>query len=304
VGSIFDFVNEGDLDRVRSTISSLLEGAAPIGFECTLRRSDGSTFHGLIYSSLIRDGGHPAGLRGLVVDISEQRRIQRDLQASVAEKELMLKEIHHRVKNNLQIISSLLSLQSSSIHDPTDVVLFGESVDRIRSMALIHDRLYKSPDLAGIEFREYIESLVTSLFHSYGRPAVSFSTDVQDVRLSIDTAIPFGLIINELVTNALKHAFPQGREGEIKVSLTPTRDGGVRLSVADTGIGIPAHVDIEKTTSLGLQLVSILTHQLVGTIEIQREGGTTFSIIIPKPTTTRPGTAGHVSAEPTGDNHV
>jgi PAS domain S-box-containing protein len=300
-GSIFDYIAEEDCDRTRAIIKGLLEGAPPAGIECTLRRADGSTFHGIIYCSVIREGGHPTGLRGLVVDISDQRRIQRDLQASVAEKELMLKEIHHRVKNNLQIISSLLSLQSSSIHDPTDVTLFGESVDRIRSMALIHDRLYKSPDLAGIEFREYIESLVTSLFHSYGRPAVSFNTDVQDVRLSIDTAIPFGLIINELVTNALKHAFPQGRTGEIKVSLTPSQDGGVRLSVADNGVGMPVHIDLEKTTSLGLQLVGILTHQLMGTIEIRREGGTTFSIFIPQSSTTRPAAAGRVSPEPTGD---
>jgi PAS domain S-box-containing protein len=299
--SIFDYIAEGDRDRARSISTELLKGAVPAGIECTFQRGDGSTFHGLIYSSLISEGGQPIGLRSLVVDISEQRRIQRDLQASVAEKELMLKEIHHRVKNNLQIISSLLSLQSSAISDPTDIALFGESVDRIRSMALIHDRLYKSPDLAGIEFREYIESLVTSLFHSYGRRSINFRTDVQDVRLSIDTAIPFGLIINELVTNALKHAFPEGREGEIKVSLTPCDDGGVRLSVADSGIGMPDQIDLEKTTSLGLQLVSILTHQLMGTIEIQRGGGTTFSIIIPQSSTTGPVASERANPKSTGD---
>jgi PAS domain S-box-containing protein len=281
--SVLDCLAPEDRERARSTIARLVSGAAPTGNEYSIRRRDGTTFSGLIYSSIVRDGDKPTGLRGLVVDISEQRRIQQKLEASVAEKELMLKEIHHRVKNNLQIISSLLSLQSTAIQDPKDVALFGESVDRIRSMALIHDRLYKSSDLAGIEFREYIESLVTSLFHSYGRPSVKFGTNVQDVRLSIDTAIPFGLITNELVTNALKHAFPSGRQGEITVSLASRDDGGVQLRVADNGIGMPAGVDPAKTTSLGLQLVSILTQQLLGTLDIQRDGGTTISISIPPP---------------------
>jgi PAS domain S-box-containing protein len=286
--TVFDYLLPEDHERARKTVNRLVAGGVPSGGEFNVKRRDGTIFPVLIYASLVREGTQPTGIRALVVDISEQRRAQSELQASVAEKELMLKEIHHRVKNNLQIISSLLSLQSAAIHDPADVALFGESVDRIRSMALIHDRLYKSPDLAGIEFREYIESLVTSLFHSYGRPSVRFNTDVQDVRLTIDTAIPFGLITNELVTNALKHAFPAGRQGTITVSLTSQPNGGVQLSVADDGVGMPADIDVEKTTSMGLQLVSILTQQLMGTLEVLRVGGTRFNINISRPPASRP----------------
>jgi PAS domain S-box-containing protein len=279
--TIFDFIMPDEHERARKNIAELIEGVPLLGMEYTVRRQDGTTIPSLVYASLIKDGESAVGMRLLVVDISDQRRIQHELQASVAEKELMLKEIHHRVKNNLQIISSLLSLQSNTIHDPADIALFGESVDRIRSMALIHDRLYKSPDLAGIEFREYIGSLVTSLFHSYGRPSVTFNTEVQDVRLTIDTAIPFGLITNELVTNALKHAFPGGRHGAITVALKQLGDGDVQLSVSDDGIGIPPEVNPENTASLGLQLVSILTQQLQGRLEIVRDHGTAFNIIIP-----------------------
>jgi PAS domain S-box-containing protein len=280
--SLLEYMAPEDRDRVLRATRQFSEGTESTGNEYMFRRTDGSMFPGLVYSAVVRDGDRPSGMRGIIVDISELRRVQEVLQKSVTEKELMLKEIHHRVKNNLQIVSSLLNLQASSIRDPIDLALFGESVDRIRSMALIHDRLYKSHDLAGIEFREYIESLVMSLFHLYGHPNINFSADVQDVRLSIDTAIPCGLIINELVTNALKHAFPDRRQGIITVSLATRSNGDVELCVADDGIGIPQDFDVRNTTSLGLQLVSILTQQLTATLEIRRGNGTTFSILMPR----------------------
>lgn len=280
--SFLEYVAPEDRDRLVSVTRQFSEGTGSTGNEYMFRRADGSTFPGLVYSAVVRDGDRPSGMRGIIVDISEVRRVQEVLQKSVTEKELMLKEIHHRVKNNLQIVSSLLNLQASSIRDPVDLALFGESVDRIRSMALIHDRLYKSHDLAGIEFREYIESLVMSLFHLYGHPNINFRAEVEDVRLSIDTAIPCGLIINELVTNALKHAFPDRRRGMITVSLATRTNGDVELSVADNGVGIPEDVDARNTTSLGLQLVNILTGQLTATLEIRRGKGTTFSIVVPR----------------------
>ena len=279
--SLLEYIAPEDRDRMLSDTRQFSEGAGSTGNEYMFRRADGSMFPGLVYSAVVREGDRSSGMRGIIVDISELRRVQEVLQKSVTEKEMMLKEIHHRVKNNLQIVSSLLNLQASSIRDPVDLALFGESVDRIRSMALIHDRLYKSRDLAGIEFREYIEALVMSLFHLYGHPNVSFRADVQDVRLSIDTAIPCGLIINELVTNALKHAFPDRRRGTITVSLATHSNGGVELCVADDGIGIPQDFDVRNTASLGLQLVNILAQQLTGTLEIRRGNGTTFSILVP-----------------------
>jgi len=292
--SLLEYVAPEDHDRLLSASRQFSEGTGSMGNEYMFKCADGSMFPGLVYSAVVRDGDRPSGVRGIIVDISELRRVQEVLQKSVAEKELMLKEIHHRVKNNLQIVSSLLNLQASSIRDPVDLALFGESVDRIRSMALIHDRLYKSQDLAGIEFREYIESLVMSLFHLYGHPNINFSAEVQDVRMSIDTAIPCGLIINELVTNALKHAFPDRRQGMITVSLGTRSNGDVELCVADDGVGIPEDVDARNTTSLGLQLVNILTEQLTATLEIRRRNGTTFCIRVPRLPEVRkkPGTSG------------
>jgi PAS domain S-box-containing protein len=280
--SLLEHVAPEERDRLLTATHQFSEGTGSTGNEHMFKRADGSMFPGLVYWAAVRDGDRPSGMRGIIVDISEVRRVQEVLQKSVTEKELMLKEIHHRVKNNLQIVSSLLNLQASSIRDPVDLALFEESVDRIRSMALIHDRLYKSHDLAGIEFREYIESLVMSLFHLYGHPNIDFRAEVQDVRLSIDTAIPCGLIINELVTNALKHAFPGRRRGIITVSLATRANGDVELCVADDGVGIPEDVDARNTTSLGLQLVNILTGQLTATLEIRRGNGTTFSILVPR----------------------
>ena len=285
--SFLEYVAPEDRERARNTIAQMYEGSGSTSGEYMFIRADGSTFPGLISATVVRDGDRPSGMRGIVVDISEQRHVQEVLQNSVTEKELMVKEIHHRVKNNLQIISSLLNLQTSFIRDPVDLALFGESVDRIRSMALIHDRLYKSRDLAGIEFREYIEALVMSLFHLYGQPNVTFAADVQDVRLSIDMAIPCGLIINELVTNALKHAFPDRRRGTITVSLATRTNGDVELCVADDGVGMPGAFDIAATATLGLQLVTILTNQLTGTLEILKGQGTTFRIIVPPPPASR-----------------
>jgi len=289
--AFLEYVAPEDRERARGAIQQMYAGSGNTSNEYMFIRADGSIFPGLISATVVSDGSRPSGMRGIIVDISEQRRVQEVLQNSVAEKELMVKEIHHRVKNNLQIISSLLNLQTSSIRDPVDLALFGESVDRIRSMALIHDRLYKSRDLAGIEFHEYIEALVMSLFHLYGQPNVTFKADVQDVRLSIDTAIPCGLIINELVTNALKHAFPDRRCGTIAVSLATRAHGDVELCVADDGVGMPGEFDIATTTTLGLQLVTILTNQLTGTLEILKGRGTTFRIVVPVSPASR-GTAG------------
>lgn len=286
-----DYIMPDDRQRATDIMRQVIETGTGTGNEYLFRRVDGSSFPGLVYSSVVREGERLTGMRGIVIDISEQKRAQQALRNSVTEKEVMLQEIHHRVKNNLQIVSSLLSLQAASIEDRTYLTLFQESVDRIRSMALIHDRLYKSRDFAGIEFRDYIESLVMSLFHSYGRPGIRYNTEVQDVRLAIDTAVPFGLVVNELVTNALKHAFPGGRQGSITVSLVAKEAGEVELAVADDGVGIPEGFDATKTSSLGLQLVKILTDQLAGTLEIRRGNGTTFCVLLP-PMPVRNGTLG------------
>jgi PAS domain S-box-containing protein len=245
------------------------------------RRKDGSTFPILLSTSLVRDKtGKPSTLIGVAKDITERKRIESQIKESLNEKEVLLKEIHHRVKNNMQVISSLLNLQSGYIKDEQTRELFKESQDRVRSMALIHEKLYQSADLARVDFAEYIRNLTEYLFNSYGANSakVAIKTDVDSVSLGINAAIPCGLIINELVSNALKHAFPENRGGEICIDLR-RRDGTFELVVSDDGVGFPNDVDFRNTESLGLQLVNTLTSQLGGTIELEANGsGTRFVI--------------------------
>jgi two-component sensor histidine kinase len=215
----------------------------------------------------------------------ENARLYEVTSASLQEKEVLLKEIHHRVKNNLQIISSLLNLQSGHIDDPQATEVFQDSQHRVRSMALVHEKLYQSQDLAWVGFAEYIRNLATYLFRAYSASATGVTLDIQadDVFLTIDTAVPCGLILNELISNALKHAFPDGQAGEIHVELHAHGYRQVTLSVADTGIGLPNDLDLNTTTSLGLQLVHTLVDQLNGHIELNGIRGTEFNITFAVP---------------------
>jgi PAS domain S-box-containing protein len=220
------------------------------------------------------------GLVGVSRDITERKRMEEALRKSLREKEILLKEIHHRVKNNMQIISSLLNLQAKTIRDPAALEGLAECQNRIHSMALIHEKLYRSKDISSLEFGEYVRSLATALFRTCradpGLIRLVFETE--ETFLDIDTAIPCGLIVNELVLNAIKHAFPGGRTGEIRIALGRKERGGCRLAVSDTGIGFPEQADFRKTETLGLHLVMMLVEQIDGTIKMTRRGGTTFDI--------------------------
>ncbi len=202
------------------------------------------------------------------------------LRKSLEEKEILLKEIHHRVKNNMQVISSLLSLQSQYVNDKKSLEMFKESENRIRSMASVHEKLYQSGDLTRIDFADYTQSIIRQLITSYGIDpgVVRININCSDVFLSIDEAVPCGLIINELLSNALKHAFPKGKGGEIVVDFHPDRDNTLTLVVSDTGIGLPEDTDITDAKTLGLQLIGDLVNQLGGTLDIERDGGTAFRI--------------------------
>lgn len=276
--SVLDMVSSGDRVRAAQNVRRVLEGNQGGGNEYQMQRRDGTEFPALVTTAAILAEQRPAGMRGIVVDITEQKHAAGVLQQAVHEKEILLKEVHHRVKNNLQIISSLLNLQAEALNDPRDRALFMESETRVRSMALIHERLYKSEDFTRVEFREYIESLVVSLFHSFGHGGVTYHVDVEEIRLPIDVAIPCGLIVNELITNALKHAFPGGRLGHIEVALHPESDTRFVLEVKDNGIGLPDDLQPSEAKSLGLHLVSILTRQLQGALEIRRGEGTLFRV--------------------------
>jgi signal transduction histidine kinase len=207
------------------------------------------------------------------------------LQASLHEKEVLLREIHHRVKNNLQVIGSLLHLQSDQLKDPEGLALFEDMQNRIRSMALIHESLYQTGDLARFNFAGYIESLSTHLVQSYQAETshIRLYTALDKLAFDVDTAIPCGMLLNELLTNALKYAFPDGRAGDIHIVLR-AEAGQVTLSVRDTGIGLPESLDFRNTESLGLQLVCMLTEQLGGTMTLTRERGTAFTVTFPYPT--------------------
>ncbi|MUG96414.1 PAS domain S-box protein [Scytonema sp. UIC 10036] len=215
-----------------------------------------------------------------VTDISDRKQAVDQLEHSLEEKETLLKEIHHRVKNNLQIISSLLRMQSRRARDESTMVLFQESQNRVQSMALIHEHLYQSPEISQIDFGEYIRSLTDNLFRCYGisQKAILLKIETGGIKLNLDTAIPCGLLINELVSNSLKYAFPKGRRGEIAICLVSATDNTITLTVSDTGIGIPESLDWNNTNSLGLRIVHNLTRQLKGTLTLERNHGTAFHI--------------------------
>ena len=216
----------------------------------------------------------------IIHDISSRIEAEEKIKTSLKEKDVMLREIHHRVKNNMQIISSLLRLQSASIEDKNMREMFRLSQNRIKTMALIHDRLYRSEDLARIDFSEYVENLTSNLFSMYrsGLNSLRFEQKIYDIFLDINLAIPCGLIINELITNSLKHAFPNGKAGKISVKMVQGPKRKFCLIVKDTGVGFPEELDFEETETLGMQLVVDLVRQLNGNIELNKEKGTRFTI--------------------------
>ena len=217
----------------------------------------------------------------VVCDISKCKQKEETIQASLTEKEVLLKEVHHRVKNNMQIVSSLLSLQSNHVEDEKIREMLSDSQDRINAMALIHEKLCESTDFESIDLRLYIDDLVNKLLlsHQSVHRRIPVTMDVDDISLGMDAAIPCGLLINELLLNALKHAFPGEEKGEITIAAHAIGANSVELVVSDTGVGMPSEVHDQLTQGLGLQLVSILGEdQLRGTVEIKRRHGTEVKI--------------------------
>ncbi len=216
----------------------------------------------------------------LTIEAAERKAAINQLNASVREKEVLLREIHHRVKNNLQVISSLLNLQSGKMDDEATKGVLKESQNRVRSMALIHEKLYRSENLAQIDFKDYINELTAYLMHSYlgSGKAIRIDKKMEKVMIPIDLAVPCGLIINELVTNAFKYAYPNQDEGTIHLSLIRLENGVIQLIVKDDGIGMPPDFDIDQVQSLGLRLVKMLAIQIEGELEVIRNPGTTFKI--------------------------
>jgi len=223
--------------------------------------------------------GNFLGVRASNRDVTGRKQVEEQLQASLQEKEILLMEIHHRVKNSLSMVASLLALQAGKFREPLLKEALKESQNRLRSIALIHEKLYQAGNLAKLDFMLYIRSILAILFTTYPREGVTFTVSPGPVHLPPNIAIPLALITNELATNALKYAFPGGREGVIHVDMATSGKGLVVMTVGDNGTGFPAEIDFRKTSSLGLEVVNMLVKQIGGTIEMSREKGTTFTIM-------------------------
>jgi PAS domain S-box-containing protein len=243
------------------------------------RRKDGTEFPAEASISKVDAGGRTL-LTVILRDISERIAAEQKIQESLREKEALLREIHHRVKNNLQVMSSLLGLQSRAIADEATRRAFEDSQDRIHSMALLHEMLCSSGNLAKIDLGEYSRQLAEKLLRSYGvdRENIQLTTRLDPVSLDLDTAVPFGLILNELLSNTLRHGFREGQSGEIQVELREQPDHQIQLTVRDNGVGFQGEADWQKAGSLGFRLVRMLAEQLGGKVEMRPRDPTEFHV--------------------------
>jgi PAS domain S-box-containing protein len=270
-----------EIPDARERFRSIIEGRSFPVYERTFRKKDGTEIPVEINSSLIRDADRkPRFVQRIVRDISVRKARERALQAALQEKEILLKEVHHRVKNNMQVVSSLLNLQSRHVKDPQDAEAFREGQRRIRSMALVHEKLYRSGSFSRIEFGGYLRQLADQALQTGDKKpgSVRLNLEVEERSFDIQTAIPLGLIVNELLSNSLKHAFPGERRGEVSIALQPGEGREFILAYADDGVGLPSSFDIRRSESMGFQLVCLLVEQLEGRLEIESERGTRFRI--------------------------
>lgn len=275
-------IHPDDRQGIAQVISNTLDGRI---FEISYRlRTVSGEWRWILDRSLaITSHEDEIIIEGIAQDITELKAAEERAARSLKEKTVMLQEIHHRVKNNMQIICSLLNLQAAEIADEDVRARFDESRRRVSSMAMIHDKLYQSEDLSHINFEKYLQGLTADIAATYSKPNVRIEVEMQPVALDINVGIPCGLIVNELISNSLKYAFPSGEKGVIRVGITTDSAGDYLLFVEDNGIGFPAAVDFRNTSSLGLILVNGLTRQLHGNLELSGEGGSRFTLTFPKP---------------------
>lgn len=250
----------------------------------THTHKDGSLVRvSIIMSPLMDENGNISQVVESVRDVSELVAAKEKLEQSLEEKQLLLREIHHRVKNNMAVISSLLNLQSKSFEDDKVITAFKDCQHRIRSMALVHEKLYQSSDLAHINFKEYLRELVKRLYHSndFGSALVNVEIETEEIFMGIDIAIPCALLITELATNAFKHAFRNKKKGLLQIELKAIENQNYQLTVTDNGVGLPLEFDLEHPDSFGIELIQLLIQQLDGRIDVKENHGTIFTIVFP-----------------------
>ncbi len=274
-----DLVHPEDLPRtdrkVREFMNSGTESALDIEFR--IIRPDGEIRYVHAPGFLIRDAtGNPRTMTGLFFDVTDRTRAEEQLKASLREKDVLMREIFHRVKNNFQVILSLLMLQSDLIDDEKYLRMFEDTQGRIHAMALVHERLYESENLADINIEDYIIGIVEHLLDVHLRKdaRIALKTDIEGISLGIDTALSCGLLITELVSNSLKHAFPHNQSGEIGLRLRSIGEDRYELVIRDNGVGMPSQQDVQTSDSLGLRLVAAFVRNLNGTLEVNVSGGT------------------------------
>ncbi len=281
--SIFSMIRQEYVPKIKKSFQNHIEGTKKFNIlEVPAKHRNGRHIVIEIHSArVINDNGQIKGFQGIARDITEKTIATNKLKTSIKEKDILLQEIHHRVKNNMQIISSLLNLQIKHNKDEEIIDVLKESQNRVKSMAMVHEKLYHAHDFTRINLTEYTASLVNGLFYSYSidPDEISSIINVDNIRLNIETAVPFGLIINELVSNSLKHAFPNGENGEVYISLKSIEDK-YELIIRDNGVGFPSNIDFKRTDSLGLQLVNNLVDQIDGEIELNKRRGTEFRIVL------------------------
>ncbi|MFQ5722491.1 MAG: sensor histidine kinase [Candidatus Aminicenantales bacterium] len=281
VGKILDeLVAPPNLLPEARSITRKIQKGRGLATEGVRQRKNGRLINVSIIGLPIIINNQQVGQYAIYRNITDRLKMEEKLKASLQEKEVLLREIHHRVKNNMQIMASLFRLQSSRLKDKNLREFFNVGQNRIKSMALIHESLYRSSNLARIDFSGYVKKLTTHLLAMYSIEGkyVKLTTEVEDVYLDINRAIPCGLIINELVSNALKYAFPGNSKGEIVVRMFSDKGGKYKLIISDNGLGFPKNIDFRSTKTLGLQLVTDLVRQLDGHIQLEKDKGTTFKI--------------------------
>lgn len=267
--------------KALNSFKRLIGGGNLKDIEWNIKNKNGEEVHILAHPSILKEKNKINSIMVILEDITQRKIAENKLKNSLTEKEILLREIHHRVKNNMQIISSILSLQSMQLNDKAMKDILIECQGRVKSMALIHEKLYQSPDMGHISFDIYLKKLLSEIYNTYTShtSSIKLNMDIDNIELSIESAMPCGLIINELVSNSLKHAFPKDK-GILTIALQTdeyNKDYYI-LTVQDDGIGLPKNIDPEKTSKLGLKVVSILVDQLNGKLELDRSHGTKFTL--------------------------